>query len=235
VALGSRLYIAVMETAHLKRCLALLLVFTASSAGFSASARAAQMYRYVNDDGHQVVGYQVPPEFVANGYEVLSASGAIIEVIPRQLQDGELDDLDAKVRQEREEKAERERLQQWDESLLLRYSTIEDIEAARGRALRDLRIRVTILKGKLRSLQQQVENYQALAADQERLGNAVNADHLEAIDNLQSEIAATERAVRDRQEEIAVVDASYDRDVERFSTLLDIVELRRSMATRDPD
>jgi hypothetical protein len=193
------------------------------------------MYRYVNDDGHQVVGYQVPPEFVANGYEVLSASGAIIEVIPRQLQDGELDDLDAKVRQEREEKAERERLQQWDESLLLRYSTIEDIEAARGRALRDLRIRVSILEGKLRSLQQQVENYQSLAADQERLGNAVDAEHLEAIDNLQSEIAATERAVRDRQEEIAVVDASYDRDVERFSTLLDIVELRRSMATRDPD
>lgn len=222
-----------MGIVHLRRHFALLLVLAASTVGLSAPLLAAQMYRYLNDDGQQVVGYQVPPEFVDNGYEVLSASGAIIEVVPRQLREGELDDLNAQQRREREDKAERDRLRQWDESLLLRYSTIEDIEAARSRALRDLRIRVSILKGKLRSLQQQVENYQALAADQERLGNAVNSEHLNAIGNLQSEIASTERAVRDRQEEIAVVDANFDRDVERFSTLLDIVEMRRNMANRD--
>lgn len=192
---------------------------------------AQQMYRYTNDEGHLVIGYQVPPEFVDNGYEVLSPSGAIIEVVPRQLGEDERGDLDAQVRREREEKAERERLRKWDESLLLRYSTIEDIEAARGRALRELRIRVSILKGKLRSLQQQVENYQALAADQERLGNAVDAEYLETIGNLQSEIAITERALADRQQEMASVDESFDRDVDRFSTLLDIVELRRTMVT----
>ena len=195
----------------------------------AAAAQERQMYRYTNAEGNQVVAYQVPPEYVANGYEILSPTGALISVVPRQLDDGERTDLDARARSERELAEERERLRKWDESLLLRYSTIEDIEAARERALGELRIRVSILKGKLRTLKQQVETYQAQAADQERLGQPVNAEHLQAIDDLQSEIAATERAVRDRQNEIASVDESYDRDVERFSSLLDIVELRKSM------
>ncbi len=183
-----------------------------------------------------VVAYQVPPEFIANGYEVLSPTGALLSVVPRQLDEGEREDLDSQARRERDAAEEQARLRQWDESLLLRYSTIEDIEAARDRALRDLRIRVSILKGKLRSLKQQVENYQSLAADQERVGNSVNAEHLTAIDDLQSEIASTERAVNDRQAEIAEVETSYERDIARFSTLLEVVEMRRAMASGEsPD
>jgi hypothetical protein len=194
-------------------------------------AQTRQMYRYINDEGYPVVAYQVPPEFIANGYEILSPTGALLSIVPRQLGEDEREDLDSQARRERDAAEEEARNRKWDESLLLRYSTIADIEAARDRALRDLRIRVSILKGKLRSLKQQVENYQALAADQERIGNDVNAEHLTAIDDLQSEIASTERAVNDRQEEIAVVEASYQRDIERFSTLLDIVEMRKTMAS----
>ena len=72
---------------------------------------------------------------------------------------------------------------------MLRYSTIEDIEAARERALRDLRIRVSILKSNKRSLKQQVENYQAQAADLERSGKEVDVERLQVIEDLQGEIA----------------------------------------------
>jgi chromosome segregation ATPase len=223
-----RLYIPIMSFSRTQTVLALLLV---GSILATPAALARQMYRYINAEGNKVVGYQVPPEFVANGYEILSETGALVAVVPRQLNEGEREDMDEQARRERDAAEEKERLRKWDESLLLRYSTLDDIEAARERALRDLRIRVSILKGKLRSLKQQVENYQAMAADQERLGNTVDVEHLKAIDDLQSEIASTERAVRDRQEEIASVDADYDRDVDRFSQLLDIVELRKAMAS----
>ncbi|WOJ92405.1 hypothetical protein R0135_11490 [Congregibacter variabilis] len=209
------------------------LIFFIGLMALQASAQSRQMYRYINAEGNKVVGYQVPPEFVANGYDILSATGALVAVVPRTLADGEREGLDSEARREREATEERERLRRWDESLLLRYSTIEDIEAARDRELRDLRIRVSILKGKLRSLKQQVENYQALAADQERLGNAVNVEHLSAIDDLQTEIAATERAVSDRQLEIATVEANYQKDMERFATLLDVVEMRNSMSAAE--
>lgn len=211
-------------------CAAAGLTLVATLFAQGAAAQERQMYRYTNAEGHAVVAYQVPPEFVANGYDILSPSGALVAVVPRTLDEGEREGLDSEARREREAAEEAERLRRWDESLLLRYSTIEDIEAARDRELRDLRIRVSILKGKLRSLKQQVENYQALAADQERQGNAVNVEHLAAIDDLQAEIGSTERAVADRQEEIASVEADYQKDVERFSKLLDIVEMRKTMS-----
>lgn len=194
-------------------------------------AQARQLYRYMNAEGNLVIDYQVPPELVANGYEILSETGALVSVVPRQLDTGELDDLDSEARKARDAKDEQERLRKWDESLLLRYSTIDDIEAARSRALRDLRIRVSILKGKLRSLTQQVENYQSVAANMERLGTEVDAEHLQAIADLRSEIDSTERAIADREREITSVDDSYDKDVERFTTLLDIVEMRRGMVS----
>ena len=195
--------------------------------GPTATAQQRQLYRYTNSEGNKVVAFQVPPEYVAQGYEILNAKGALVEVVPRQLDANERESLDAQARLERDALEEKERLRQWDESLLLRYSTIEDIEAARERALRELRIRVSILTGELSSLKQQVENYQALAADQERNGQAVNPGYVSGVTELQSQIASTERALDDRRAEISEVDASFDRDVERFETLLDIVELRR--------
>ncbi|GEM_PF-209155 len=239
VAFAAPAYIAVMN-AHVSvyhrvaggLALPLLLALGCLAPSLQAQ-EGVQMYRYINADGNKVIGYQVPPEYVANGYEILSAKGALIEVVPRTLRDDELQDQDARDRLAREAEEEQERLRRWDESLLLRYSTVEDIEAARERALRELKIRVSILKGKQRSLKQQVENYQAQAADQERLGYDVNQDHLKAIDDLQAEIVTTERAIVDRQDEIAAENASYDADVERFTTLLDIVELRKTLSTGD--
>lgn len=209
------------------------LLFAGTMAGVAPGAWSAELYRYTNDDGNLVIAYQVPPEAVANGYEVLNAKGVVVRVVAPTLDEDERASRSEQQRAEALAEEERERLREWDETLLLRYSTVEDIEAARDRALRDLRIRVSILKGKLRSLKQQIENYQALAADQERMGNKVNDDHLQAIKDLRSEIVSTERAVDDRQREIAQVDAEYGRDITRFTKLLDIVEMRRSMAVGD--
>jgi predicted nucleic acid-binding Zn-ribbon protein len=103
----------------------------------------------------------------------------------------------------------------------------------RERSLRDLRIRVSILKSNRRSLKQQVENYQSQAADLERRGQEVDVDRLQAIEELQREIAATDRAIAERQREIQEVSAGYQADIERFAQLLEVVELRRSMLAQD--
>jgi len=211
----------------------MLFIFCCALGALSSTTHAREMYRYVNDDGHRVIAYQVPPEQVARGYEVLNEKGVLIDVVPPRPGDEARANMDAEQRRESDEAAERERLQKWDESLLLRYSTVGDIEAARDRALRDLRIRVSILKGKQRSLKQQVENYQAEAADQERRGLNVSESHLEAISDLQSEIVSTERSIADRQREIERVEADYQRDIDRFASLVELVEMRRAMTTGD--
>jgi len=198
-------------------------------------ASARQMYRYVDDDGVKVIAYQVPPDMIANGYEVLSESGRVIEVVPPQLDDEQRADMAAQRRRELRAAEERAQLREWDERLLLRYSTVADIEAARERALGDLRVRVNILRGEQRSLTQQIEKYQAQAADQERLGYTVDPKLLQAIADLRERVSSTERAIADRREELEAVAARYDRDIARFASLLDIVEMRRRGNLEEPE
>lgn len=196
-------------------------------------AQERTLYRYTNAQGNKVVAHRVPPEYVADGYEILSSNGTLIDVVPPELNAVARENLDDAARRERDAVEEKERLRKWDESLLLRYSTIQDIEEARERELRNLRIEVSIQRAKLSSLKQQVENYQALAADQERLGQRVDSAYLTGVSDLQSQIAETERALADRQEEIAEVSDSFGADIERFQTLLDLVELRRERSVRN--
>jgi chromosome segregation ATPase len=191
---------------------------------------AADLYRYINDEGNVVVDYSVPPEFVSRGYEVLNEDGTVIRVVPRALTEEEKKQRNAEQKQAESAEAEQRRLREWDESLMRRYSTIEDIEDARDRALQDLRIRVSILKSNRRSLKQQVENYQAQAADLERSGKEVDLARIATIEDLQDEIASTERSIADREREINLVAESYERDIERFGLLLDVVERRRALS-----
>lgn len=196
---------------------------------FATVGEARNMYRYTNADGVTVVDYQVPTDYVSRGYEVLNDDGVVLEVVPRSLTEEEKKDRNAQQVLEAQAKAEEKRLQEWDESLLLRYSTVADIEAGKERALRDLRIRLSILKGNRRSLKQQVENYQAQAADLERSGQTVDVARLVAIEEMQAEIDTTERSIADRAQEIENVSAAYQRDIERFEMLLEVVELRNSL------
>jgi hypothetical protein len=209
------------------------LIFSVMLLGLVPAAHSRDLYRYYNAEGNMVVDYRVPTEYVAGGYEVLNDDGVVIRVVPRELTAGERDVVDAQQKLDELAAAEEERLRKWDESLLLRYSTIADIEAARERSLRDLRIRVSILKSNRRSLKQQVENLQIRAADQERSGRQVEVTQVSAIEDLQGEIDATNRAIVDREQEIEEVAAAYQRDIERFELLLEVVELRRTLLAQD--
>jgi len=192
-------------------------------------ADARNLYRYRDDNGVLVVDFHVPAEYVDNGYEVLNDAGVVVDVVPRALTNNERQDATLQRRLQQEAADERIRLQQWDESLLLRYSSVEDIEAARDRSLRDLKIRVSILKSNRRSLRQKVENTQARVAEAERAGRQPTAQDLEIIDQLKDEIASTERQIADRQSQIDEVSDGYQRDINRFELLQEVVELRQSL------
>jgi hypothetical protein len=193
---------------------------------------AKPLYRYRNAEGSVVVGYQVPTDSVAGGYEVLNDKGMVVKVVPRALTEEEKKAKDAEKKRDEEARAEQERLRKWDESLLLHYSTVADIEDAQHRAQADLQIRMSILKGNRYSLKQKVENYQAQAADTERTGKSVDVERLRTIENLQNEIAVTERDIQDRQREIEALNTTYQADIERFKMLQDVVDLRQTLNAR---
>lgn len=203
------------------------------AATLSSVAQARELYRYYNDEGNLVVNFKVPVEYAGKGYEVINDEGVVIRVVPRDLTEEEKKVQDAQIRLEHLARVEEERLRKWDESLLLRYSSVADIEDARDRALQDLRIRVSILKSNKRSLKQQVENYQSQAADMERRGQKVDVARLNTIETLQADITSTDRSIRDREQEIEQVADAFDMDIERFAMLREMVELRRSLLVQE--
>ena len=196
----------------------------------SVSTQADNLYRYKNDVGGTVVDWRVPPEFAGRGYEVLNAQGQVVEVVPRQLSSGELQNKDLVKRLQQEATVERARLAKWDKFLLLRYSTVEDIDAARDRALRDLKIRLSILASNQRAARNRLESVLARVADMERRGDVPLEQDLDAIAALRADIANTGRAIKEREAQVLEVTDSFDEDRSRFIQLQDVVLLRRSLS-----
>ncbi|HCJ39051.1 MAG TPA: hypothetical protein DHV35_03900 [Halieaceae bacterium] len=196
----------------------------------SVSTQADNLYRYKNNVGGTVVDWRVPPEFAGRGYEVLNAQGQVVEVVPRQLSSGELQNKDLVKRLQQEATVERARLAKWDKFLLLRYSTVEDIDAARDRALRDLKIRLSILASNQRTARNRLESVLARVADMERRGDVPLEQDLDAIAALRADIANTGRAIKEREAQVLEVTDSFDEDRSRFIQLQDVVLLRRSLS-----
>jgi len=191
---------------------------------------AANLYRYNNDRGVTVVDWRIPAEYAAKGYEVLSEQGVVIEVVPPALTSAQRADRDVLQRQLEAAEVERRRLQAWDESLLLRYSDTMDIEEARDRALRELQIRISILRSNMRALRQRVESLQSRVAAAERRNETPNQYDLDSIQALKAEIVSIERSIEDRAQQVASVTENYQADIDRFKQLQDVVELRRRMS-----
>lgn len=184
------------------------------------AAAGGQLYRYTNAEGNVVIEDRIPSEFVNQGYEILNQRGKVVEVVPPRRTAEEA--LEVARSQEAEREA-RER----DRNLLLRYSTVEDIEAARDRALNELQIRIRILESNRNTLSQSLASYQSEAADAERRGESAGDSLLEEIGNLQQELASNEQRILSRRAELDEVAASYARDIARFEEILDLVKLRQ--------
>lgn len=212
-----------------RSCAFVLLVSALLQVSYAAakSKVQAQYYRYNNERGLPVIDETIPPEYVAGGYDIITRDGSLIRRVPRQLSEDELMEQGSEAARERLREEEELRLQAWDEMLMLRYSSVEDINSSRDRAIRDLHIRISILKSNLMSIKAQIEREQLKAADIERSGRDVPENMTAIIDKLGREIEDTEDSIAVRRQEVDEIKASYQRDIDRFGLLMDRVNMRR--------
>lgn len=178
------------------------------------------LYRYKNDKGVTAINDHVPPEFVKNGYDILSSDLRVLETVPRELTGEE-------GKRQREAANTARQQADWDKRLLLRYSTTKDIEEARDRALAEFDARISIMQSNLRSVKIQIEDEQSRAADIERRNQHVPESITQNIAELKHEISTTEEAIAQKRKEKEATRQSFQRDIARFTTLKDLVELRR--------
>ena len=219
----------------LKRVAVLLGIFLSVGA-VSAQAAEKLFYRYVDASNKVVILDRLPPDVVPRGYDVIRADGSVVKSVAPQLTEEEREALRREKAVARARAEAEEKLRAWDESLLLRYSNIDDIEHAKQRALTDIRVRISILKSNLSTVKQQVLNNQAEAAELERRGQAVPAALSKTLADLRHEVSTTEQQIGRRLVELDDVDAAYERDKERFSQLETVLRRRsysRQLEPRD--
>lgn len=187
---------------------------------FSAGAMAeGEFFRYENAEGVTVIDDNIPPQFTSKGYQVLNAAGRVIEVVPRALTDAERKQTNNSAIQAQLRREEQQRQARYDDTLLARYSTIDDIEAARKRRLNEIKVRLNLLKANIANLKEQLEARQKEAAELERGGQPVPAKLTGTISSLRSEIGVADGQQSRFQKELAATDLRFDMDVERFRIL----------------
>lgn len=123
------------------------------------TVEADNLYRYRNTEGNLVIDYAVPPAYVANGYEILSESGRLLEVVEPQ----QVSDEPEEVQRSRSEQA---RLQALEDQMLLRtYSEVAELESAMERKLTQLDREIDIIRSNME------KNELALSASREQAAN----------------------------------------------------------------
>lgn len=175
-----------------------------------AWAGASELYRYLSDKGVVVLDRQgVPPQYIAKGYEVLDEQGRLLRTIPP-----------APTAEERAQLNQAKLQASADAQLLRLYSSLEDVDRARGRKLGELDGAIAAARGNLQSLRTQQANFQSQAAEQERAGRAVPENLLVQISNLKAEQTSRLNDITRFELARKQADASFTADRERLAKLL---------------
>ncbi|CAM3772583.1 hypothetical protein [Parendozoicomonas haliclonae] len=153
---------------------------------FPAQSSAAQLFRYVNDQGEVVISTQVPREAAPRGYEVLSESGKVLEVVKPELTDEARQALLLKRELEKQQDAVAKVQAEKDAELLRLFNSVEDVDRSLERLLAEIDTRIEVIQGNIQRQQLQFEKKQAQAAGMERSGQKVPDALIQEMKNIQA-------------------------------------------------
>lgn len=163
------------------------------------------LVRYTNEKGNVVIDYTIPAEYVSRGYEIITPSGKVVDVIPPALTPDEI--------------AKQKALNELRESYLnlrKRYSHKNDILAAKERKLHNVNAKILVVEANITSANTAIELLIADAAKQERLGRKVSPLTLDKLTTARKELAAAEAILATHQQELIDIEKAYDAQYKRF-------------------
>lgn len=140
-------------------------------------AEAGNLYRYRNSEGNLVIDHQVPPEYIAKGYEVITSTGRVEQVVPPQSEGGAEDGEQVPAETVAEQLEE-------DQMLLRSYSTLAELNAAGDRRLEQLEREIEIIESNVSKNQRQLKTFRERAALNQFNGEKVPDTLLKAMEDV---------------------------------------------------
>ncbi|HTQ76688.1 MAG TPA: DUF4124 domain-containing protein [Burkholderiales bacterium] len=180
-------------------------------------AAGAQTYRCVGKDGKKYYGQSLPRACIGQPAEILNAEGRVIKKIDPQASETE------RAAQEKEE-AERKKREaiakeegRRNRALLATYTSAQDIEGARGRALKENDAAVKDIQNRIASLKKhQAELEKEAAAKDSKTPPAQIQSDLKTVE---FDLKTQHDALAAKQKEVEAINARYDEDKKRYLEL----------------
>jgi len=201
----------------MRRYTSLAAILFCSALGALPLLAQAQSYRCTGTDGKRYYGQTIPRPCIGQVVEQLNPQGMVIRRIePRS----SVDDREAKAAEEKkqreEELARREELRR-NRALLATYTSVDDIESARARALegnsraiKDANQRIAEIKARQEELTKEIESYESKPVPTELKREAENARF-----NLQAQEGLRDAKLKEAQ----AINTRYDEDRRRYVEL----------------
>ena len=177
----------------------------------------AQSYRCVGADGKKYYGQTIPRACIGEVVEQLNAQGLVVRRIDPK---GSAADREAKAAEEkkrREEEIARREEQRRNRALLATYTSAQDVEDARVRALagndqaiKEVDERIALIKQRQEKLKKEMEFYK---------DKKPPAELSRDIKNAEIDLAAQEGLRTAKQKDKETINAKYDEDKKRYIEL----------------
>ena len=224
-----------MEARHRKPVIlpVIFAVIAALLGGLLAGgAAAAEVYRWVDENGEVHYSETLPPDHQDKGHDVLNRQGMVVdegqkltpEPPPEKPPEDEPQELprDASgLPRPKQLYSETEMQQRMDNFLMLRYESEQEILDAMNVEIKQLNYDRRLLEGSRASLQDAYRGQIRVAADRQRAGKPVEADAVKEINSLRNSLVKNGKSLEGLQQREDDIRTEFDKQLERYRHLVE--------------
>jgi len=175
----------------------------------SESWSAGRLYRFVNGDGRTEISSSIPNDRVKHGYDVLDETGRVLQRIPPQLTEAQIEEKRAL------EAAHRECEENWRRVSAM-YQTEADIDRVKRQNLDAQDTAIANEQANLLVARNQHDELLSQAARMERAGSSLSTMLIQNIERASSQIKVLEGSIRSREAAKQAIEARFEAERDAF-------------------
>jgi hypothetical protein len=222
-----------MEARLEKTSHALILAAALAAGCCMTPAGAAEVYRWVDENGEVHYSESLPPDYKDRGHDVLNRDGLVIEEdqtltpepppeVPSEDEPQELPRDASGMPRPKALYSEAEMQQRMDNFLMLRYESEQEIIDAMNVEIKQLNYDRRLLEGSRASTEVAYRGQVRVAAERQRAGQVVDADTAREIRKLRKALATNEASLAGLQQREETIRSEFGKQLERYRELVEI-------------
>lgn len=196
----------------------------------AGNASAAEVYRWVDEDGEVHYSETLPPDFEDQGHDVLNRRGVVLgedkkltppppKVVPKKEEPQELPRDSSGMKRPKALYSEAELQRRMDSFLMLRYDSEQEIDDAMNVEIKQLAYDRRLLETTRESMQKAYRGQITQAANKQRSGKKIDLKAMGSIASLRSRLAETQSSLESLETRELEIREEFGKQLDRYRYL----------------